>query len=382
MGQDAGKGHGGERGHISGGQFGWMLVAMITATSSTFAPTELIRLTGQDSWMTIWLAWAADVILAALYAWIGLRFPGQTMVEYAATSLGRWVGRPLAFQYPLYFFLTAIMVLRAQAHLVTVLFLPGTPGVVIAASIAGVAAFAALSGLEVLGRAAEVLVPLFVIGGAAVLVLAAPRLDPQWLKPVLEQGWGRPLTGVPYALGYLGICMMMGMFQAYQNKPEQAVLAKLFGLTVGSIVLTGSTLAVIALVGPDVAGASLFPELAVSREISIADFLERLDSIWMMIHVGAGFLTVGALLWGAALGTAQTFGLPEYRRLVVPLALLAVPLAILFFRNTAVLISFARGMYPWITIAVLLDLQVPVALVTLLRGQGRRAAGREEPRGL
>ncbi|HLN61014.1 MAG TPA: GerAB/ArcD/ProY family transporter [Symbiobacteriaceae bacterium] len=248
------------------------------------------------------------------------------------------------------------MVLRAQAHLVSILFLPAIPELIVAAAIAGVAALAARSGLEVLGRTAEV------------LVLAAPRLDPRSLKPVLEQGWGRPLAGTPLALGYLGICMVMGMFQAYQNHPAKAVHAKLFAAVLGSVLLTGSTLGVIALLGPDVAGATLFPELSMSREISIADFLERLDSVWMMIHVGAGFLTVGVLLWAAALGTAQTFGLPQYRQLVVPLALLAVPLSMWLFRNSAALITFARGPYPWITIGVLLDLQLAVALVTLLRG--------------
>ncbi len=373
MSQEGVRGRGGEQGSISGRQFAWMLVAIVTATGSAFLPTQLIRLSGQDSWIAIWLAWAAEILLATLYAWMGRRFPGETMVQYAATSLGRWIGRPLAFQYPLYFFLTAAMLLRSNAHLVTALFLPGTPEVVIASVIAAVASFGAVSGLEVLGRVAEVLVPLFAVGISMVMLLAVPRLNPALLRPVLEQGWGRPLAGVPLALGFLGICIVMGMFQAYQRKPEQALPAKAFAATVGSLILTSATLSVIALLGPDVAGATLFPQLAISREISIADFLERLDVVWMMIHVGAGFLAIGVLLWAAALGTAQTFGLPQYRHLVLPLAVLAVPLAMRFFRNNALLLTFAGMIYPLITIGVGVGLHLAMALVTVLRSPKAQA---------
>ncbi len=52
------------------------------------------------------------------------------------------------------------------------------------------------------------------------------------------------------------------------------------------------------------------------RLVSIANFLERLESVVLMAWILGGFIKVGVFYYAAVLGRAQWLGLKDYRSLV------------------------------------------------------------------
>jgi len=42
-----------------------------------------------NAMVSLLLAWFLDVLLAIVYAYMGIRFPGQNMVQYSITILGK-----------------------------------------------------------------------------------------------------------------------------------------------------------------------------------------------------------------------------------------------------------------------------------------------------
>lgn len=375
-----------EPGQISTNQFIWLLISVITSYAIAFVPSMLLRVTKPDGWIAVTLAWTADLLLAVVFAHMGLRFPGQTMVRYATTVLGPWLGKPVGFMFPLFFWFVSALLLRWVSEMLIILFLPGTPSVVVAAAILVVAAYGARAGLETVARAAELTAPIFIAVVAILLLLVTPHMDFAYLPPTLEEGIMPPLRGVPLALSFLAICIIMGMFQAFQNEPHRALFAKFTALTTGSLVIIGILLASVTLLGPEVAAGSLYPDLAIVRVIAIGEFFERIEVLWMATAVAAAVLSLAILLWAVALGVAETFGFREYKPLVFPLAGLILPTTLLIFKGQVGELVFTRTVFPLYALTVEAGLELLIWLVAVargIRGDGqspRRVKEREAPR--
>lgn len=81
-----------QKGIISTNQFVWMLFSVITSFTALQIPGMLIAHAGRDAWLAVASAWFLDVLLAMVYAHMGLRFPGQNCIQYSITILGKFAG--------------------------------------------------------------------------------------------------------------------------------------------------------------------------------------------------------------------------------------------------------------------------------------------------
>ncbi len=357
-----------DHGQISTNQFVWLLVSVITSYAIAFVPSMLMRITKPDGWISIIISWACDLALALVYAFMGLRFPRQSMVQYATSALGPWLGKPVGAMFPLFFWFACALLLRWISELLVALFLPGTPSVIIIATMMYVVAYGARAGLETMARAAETAAPLFVLVIATILTLVTPKLRFEYLAPALEDGWMPTLSGVPLTLSFFAICILMGMFQPYQDDPKRAWFAKFTALSTGSLIIIGLILASMSLIGPEPAASSLYPDLAIVQVVAIGEFFERIEVLWMAIAVGAAVLSLSILLWASAVGLAQTFGLREYQPLVFPLAAWLVPISLVIFDGQVDEIIFTRSAFPLYALSVEAGLEVLIWIVALVRG--------------
>lgn len=358
-----------ERGQISTRQFALMLIAVIVSFTAAVVPSLVLQISKADGWLTVAVAWALDVALAVIYAHMGLRFPGKTFVEYATSGLGRWIGKPVGLMFPLFFLFVSAMLLYGLSSMLTSIFLPGTPVEAIAGAALVVVAYGARGGLEVLARASEVLVPFFVAILTLIMVVDLRYFQPGYLRPVLEHGPVPALQGVPLTLSFLAICIIMGMFQAYQNEPHRAWFAKFTGVSTGGLLIAGMVVVSAGVFGAEAAGSSRYPDLALARMVTLGEFVERMEPAWVATAVGAGVLSIAILLWAAALGVAQTLGLREYQPLVLPLAGLVLPLSLVFFANQSDHDAFARTIFPFYALTVEAGLAILIWLASLVRGK-------------
>ena len=75
-------------------------------------------------------------------------------------------------------------------------------------------------------------------------------------------------------------------------------------LTAG-ILLSLNIVGMISVLGPQLYGMLNYPLLSTIRMASVADFLERIDAVVIMLMVAGGFFKVGVYIYGAAVGTAH-----------------------------------------------------------------------------
>lgn len=362
-----------EKGIINTNQFVWLLFIIITSISSMQIPGLLIAQAGRDAWLSVIGGWFLDVLLALVYAYMGIRFPGENFVQYSMTILGKKAGKIVGSLFPLFFLLLCAILIRGFSQLMTLFFLPKTPLEVVLFTALFVAAYAARQGIEVMARITELMGPLFVLSIILIAVFVSPHADFARIKPQFDQGIYPFLAGSFLILDFYGVCIMMAMYIPLCNRPENGFLSKFISVSIGAGFVATIVVFVVLVFGFEQAENMYAPGLELSRIVSLGRFFERVEVIWMMLATGAGIIASAQLIWAFSLGTSQILGLSTYKPLVYPTALLVFMLAMASFEAHMDQMSFLQYTYPVLAAFVESGLEIFLfiaALVLHKRGKG------------
>lgn len=280
------------------------------------------------------LVWAAE-------RWLWRRFPDRTLPHVFEALLGKWPGRALTLAYATFFLFNFSLTLRLTAEFFGFAFLPTTPIVVIISVIAFLSAWAARAGLEVMGRAGQIVLPILTGSIVLIFVLLLKDLQTRFLVP-LEILYTGP---VPHLRDMLNVStrttefLIVPMIYPHIREKQQLMRG-----VVRAQLLIGVLWVVVGVVVFGILGREVeryyFPFFTAARTISIADFLERVDAIFPAFWMFGMVLRGGLLLWCAATGAAQGLRLAGYRPYVVGLAGFGVTLAVVQAESLAELQTF------------------------------------------
>ncbi|HEY8909118.1 MAG TPA: endospore germination permease [Desulfosporosinus sp.] len=335
-----------EKGIINTKQFVWMLFLIITSFAAMQLPGMLIMQAGRDAWLSAIGGWFGDIMLALVYAYMGIRFPGENFVQYSITILGKYLGRMVGILFPLFFLLVCALELRGLSQLVGTVFLPQTPFNVILVSSYLVCAYIGRKGIEVIARITEILGPLYFLSIITLSSLVLPSFHIAKLKPQFDEGMAPFLVGSSLALVCLGVCIMMGMYIPLCNRPEKGFLAKFSACSLGALVLCLITAVSVGVFGIEDAQYMFSPGLQLTKMINFSNYFERVEMIWLLILVGSAIVASSTLLWAFGQGVAQIAGLKTYKPLIYPATLLSMVLCIVTFPSSLQHTSFLHYTFP------------------------------------
>jgi spore germination protein (amino acid permease) len=312
-----------EKERISTRQFIWMLFIIITTVTALQTPGLLISIGHRDAWMSVFGGMIYDGMLAIVYAYLGLWFPNENFVQYSISILGKFMGRIVGICFPLYFLLVCGLVMKSLGYLIHTAFLPKTSLPLIWLSGFIVIAYAARQGIEVIGRASEILGPIYFTSVIFLGLILIPAAKIERLKPILEDGIVPVMKGSTFIATLYGICIMMAMFIPICNKPENGFLAKISGLSLGGVLMGITTVFSIMVFGYEHSLAKISPVLSLTRMVRIGYFFERFEIIWILVAVGAGIVACSQMMWAFSVGISQIFGVKDYKPLVLSSSFLA-----------------------------------------------------------
>ncbi|MDV3428035.1 MAG: spore germination protein [Bacillota bacterium] len=356
---------------ISTNQFIWLLFCIITAHATLHVPRLLILQAGRDAWLSLLFAWFLDVLLAIVYAYMGVRFPGQNMVQYSITILGKAAGSIVGFQFIALFLFISGALQKGLSLVLKKAFFPDIPIEIILISAFIVIGYGALKGVEAIGRVCEILGPIYLISPIVLFLFLLPEVKIDYLKPQLESGFYPAISGTPVILSFIGICIIMGMFQPICNKIENAFIAKFTAVSLGVSVTIMIVMGAIGVFGLPQAQNMITTSLELARYIHIGGFFQRIEAIWMMIAIGATIVTSAVLIWAFSLGLSQILKLKTYKPLVIPSTLISFAIALTSPNNSVELTNFVFYTLPIMEIYVETGLEMLLffaALITRKRG--------------
>lgn len=350
------------------------MLSMVLPTAILTVPAITVKTARQDAWLSIMVATLVGLLIARLVVSLSLRFPGQTLFEYAEEILGKTPGKVLGFLYIWWFLHANALIVREFGTFLVSAVMPDTPIIVFHIIVIAMAAYSVRNGLEVLCRFNQLFIP---VTGLLVIVFLLSTKDMKLtrLLPVFDTGLVPILKGAIVPASWLGEIVIFAMIIPYLNKPREAHRIATLSILFIGLFLTASILEALLIFGPNVTGHWIFPTFNAVRVVSIANFLERLESVIVAMWVLGGFVKIGVFYYAAVLGSAQWLELKDYRPLVAPVGVIVVALSILLHESIVDLLDFLARVWPPYALSIF-EAGIPLALlfIALARGKGGKGS--------
>jgi spore germination protein KB len=335
-----------EKGKISSLQMAIMLYPAIIATSIISVPSIVAKYAKNDLWISP--IFASVIGFATVYIAYELHklYPKQTVIQFSEQIVGRFAGKMISLFILFFYLLATGHIVRGYSEFIVSSFLIKTPISVIMASMVLLCAFAVQGGIEVLGRIAQLFLPLFVIPLIISIVLLSPDFDVKNIFPILGGGIIPSIKGSIIPGGWYSEFFLIIFLLPFLTDVKKA---KKYGmLTVLAVIVTLVlvNLTVLFVLGPTTPSKA-FPLMNAARYVSLADFFENLESIAMAIWIVGAFVKISVFYYATVLGTAQWLNLSDYRVVIWPFAIIIIELAFWSIPSSAEYTSYLITVLPF-----------------------------------
>ena len=305
----------------------FMMLGAAVLMGTTFFPIAQIAtgVSGRDAWLAVLPAYALGVPLGLLALGMAQDYPGQNLLQISAALLGKWPAKLIGLGYLLIGTYFGALLLAQVEDTFKRSILPLTPSAVFLGGMLLMVFFLVWAGIEVFARFSEAVFPLIVLGLIANMLLVLPRFEWEEFYPLLENGIAPVFPGIvkiapfacEYALFVAGLLAYLPQDAQERRRLRPGVWRAV--LVVG-ILNTLLTLAEILIFGPAEAKRINYGLLALGKLVEVAKTIAGVESIFMLVWMGAMITKIAALFFIAVWGLRFVFGLAAKARWYLALA--------------------------------------------------------------
>ncbi len=325
---------------ISNRQLWFILFMMRSTVILAYLPVLTTADALQDAWISAILTLVGSEVFVILFALLDTRFPRLSLIEYSQQLLGSWPGKLLGLVFLWLFLQLSVVNIRIYGEVLVTNFLPKTPIAFIIGSMVLASAICIYQGIEILGRAADLIFFLLSVMILAEIIIPIPEIDIHNLQPVLARGWQPILRGALTPVALILQIWTLGMLSPRTLAPEEILQIAFSSTGVSLIILVIATFITICVLGPDEGARSTFPLLSLMRSVELSEFLQRME-VLVIFSWGFGlFISISAFLYSGARGLSQWLGLKDYRPLIWPMSVIWVFLSLHGFADIFALYDF------------------------------------------
>lgn len=351
---------------ISANQIGFLIFTFVVSTLILSVPGVMVGFAKQDAWMSVFPASLTGIISIWVMTTLANRYPGLTIMEYSSRIVGKWLGKIFGFYFTYYLFFFISSTVNEHAGFINTVLLPRTPSYVGIVTILVLAGLAVFSGIEVIGRCNEFLVPIIIALLIPLFILSIGDADPGQLKPVLGEGMMPVLKGAVVPSAWMSQFFFMGWLLPYLNQPQKARKASFIALISMVVLIVIIDLVAIMVFGP-ISGRLNFSFLRVVEYIGIVGSLERMEALAVSVWIMGIFVKVSVLLFMFCLSVSQLFNVKSYRGIVSPVTLLSIVGSVWIFKNAAEFQAWITHSYPILALFTQSLLPLSLLIIDTLR---------------
>lgn len=305
----------------------------------------------QDAWITVLISVVPGSMLFWAYVQLYKTRPDTNWGGLLRLSFGKAAGFFLGIVYIILFIYAAARNLRDLGELTSTFLLPRTPMAVIMFLFQLLAAYICYSGLERMGRVAELNVPVifFFLTLQIILLIASGVLQLKLLTPVAED-WRPILTAafpgnltVPYAESFA-----FAAFWSWTRMPGQFLKAALLSAGTACIFLVILDIVAVGAVGPEVFSRSLFPVMTTFQLVNIGDFIRNIDPVIVTNYMIGVLIKLSVFTFAALAMIQDLWKISGHKVAAVPVSLLVLLLAFFMTENLSSHLFVGTQWVPWV----------------------------------
>jgi spore germination protein KB len=305
-----------------------LLITMISCKIFLSFPRNMAVMGDSAAWLIVLLSGAFSVAGFIFIRQLLRKFPNDNIFNIARKTGGKFLGLGLNLLIFLYFLTIASMLIREFAESFILAILPRTPISVITICFLILLIYSALLGIETLSRLAWFFGPYLLIGLIVILAFSKPT-DIQLLLPLLGPG---PLPVLKNSLinlsGFSEILLLAVIAPLVRERKKIGEIG-ILSLVISTLILSGLTL--IVLLTFNYAGMTdlIFPVFQLTRLISIGEFVQRVESVFVFLWFLTAVIGMSGLFYGTVVSFSEAFEIRDHRPLIFPLAVLVFTLSMI-----------------------------------------------------
>jgi spore germination protein len=261
-----------------------------------------------DGWITIILGGIIALVVAIIMVKLAERFPGKSIFQYSNEITGKVIGSVVSLCIIIYYLTLSSFELRAMSETTRLFLLEGTPNWAIILPFIWVGLYLITGGINPIARMFEIIFPITILFFLLVMFLGIKVFDINNLRPVMGMGVMPVMKGLTTtSLSFVGFEIILIIYM-YMKEPGRALKATVIGLSISLVFYCVTFVMVIGSLSIDGAVTQTWPVLTFIRSFEISGlFVERFDSLLLVIWIMQLFTTFTVCYYAAALGLSHLF---------------------------------------------------------------------------
>jgi spore germination protein KB len=295
----------------------------ITGSNILSIPSQLIGFAQNGAWLSVLLSLVGGVGLLACVLFLYRKFPQMNLIEYSRQLVGKWITMILAVPFIFIQLNSTSGIILDVGVFMTTAMMRETPIYVFNLLTFVVVALTVRSGIEKISRMFTILMLTVILFIMVVVILASANYQPEYLVPVLPDGFKPVLLGTYFYFGVpITELILFAMLLPYVRRKENQLLKKgmFLALFVNHIFIIIVTISTIMIFGP-VAGEMPYSMFAVARTIEMYEVIQRVELLMGYSLIITNYLKGVISLYILNITITYLFNIKDNRILVFPLAL-------------------------------------------------------------
>ncbi|MBM7564772.1 GerAB/ArcD/ProY family transporter [Paenibacillus sacheonensis] len=354
---------------ISRWQLFWMFLTLEISMSVWLTVSPTIAIAKQDAWISLAISGVIGLFVTLIFILVCRRHASQTLVEFAQSLFGKWIGRLIGASYILMWFSVSADILRIFSLFIKQYLFHDTPLWVIAFLMIAAMAYINYAGsVEAIARFSELAGPLLLIGIVITFGLNLSNLHPSLILPVYaDSGAFSILKGSFVNASFLGESMMIMMLTPFIADSKQLLKPALLAICIPSAVAVVTSVMVIMTFGTNIGSTLVFPYFSMVRFINYLEFIQNMDVWVMFIWIFSVFVKLASYLFINSHGTAQLLGIKNGRIMIGIVAAIIFALS-LVPANKIGMLDYAKLVWiPYIFPIFIVGLPIIFLIVSLIK---------------
>lgn len=310
-----------------------LLIWLLSGQISLSLPRHAAISAGRAGWMLVIITGCFGLISYFFLMQLFKKYPQQNLIQIAKKLTGSWIGTGFGIVLSFYFISYTALILREFAEIFIISMFPHTPLSVIVIMLLIIIGYGTFYGADSICRITWFIMPYLVVGALFAFISAIPNYNFPSLLPVFGPGIKQILKGSTTHLSLFSGILVLGMLAPQIREQDKVPRVGLLSMIISIVINTIITAILIMTFNASTTGKLIFPAFQIARLITITEYLQRLEAIFVFLWFFTAAVLLNGLFLGAIISCKQTFNLKNRRGLLLILMLVLLVLSLLPFNN-------------------------------------------------
>ncbi|MBO8173259.1 MAG: endospore germination permease [Bacillaceae bacterium] len=338
---------------VSTRQLGWMLITVHLATGITFAQRSIAEEAGKGGWLSIALAGAGGLLILYLILKTHEYYPNQSLVQYARSALGKWVGGLVALIYlgVLFYLLMIITYEAGRIAEFNYIYVYISPIILMGMAYIFLVLYMVTGGIAIVARVNDFVYPIFFLLIAMALLLNIPFIKMDRMLPMVPADWNGVMKAVPIPLLFFVETTLLSLLWPYcreNDKVKKGLKDIGRALLISTVGMTIIFLSLIVTFGEERTSYLEVPIYYLAREIFFGQFLSNFQILLLPVMFGSIIIKISVFVFALSSGI-QDMGFKKSVWVIPSLvSIMAIVSAYTFIESSHQMAQMIKGAALWV----------------------------------